>query len=106
MQILLDHGANPNAQHPGDRCTPLIAASVHGHVGIVEMLLENGVNQNLIDAEGKAAFVLAGEVGEMEVVKVLIGGSPRRMGVLSTGQAGEMNQIENECENFDERVIT
>ena len=81
MQILLDHGANPNAQHPGDGRTPLMAASVHGHVGIVEMLLEKGANQNLIDAGGKAAFVLAGEAEEMEVVKVLIEDDATRIGV-------------------------
>ena len=45
-----------------DKCTPLMYAIVHHHVGVVQMLCEFGVNINQCNAVGNTALHLAVEV--------------------------------------------
>ena len=51
--------------------TVLMAASDHGHVEVVRILLEAGADENLVDIDGFTALILASEQGHGEVVRML-----------------------------------
>src|SRR5258707_1186650 len=44
VQLLLAHGADPNAREAGDNTTPLHWAAAHGHVDSVRALLDAGAD--------------------------------------------------------------
>ncbi len=71
-KLLLEHGADPNficKDSSGTR--PLIIAAVAGHVDIVNLLLANGANELLADADGKTARMRALQLGKTNVLSVL-----------------------------------
>ena len=47
--------------------SPLLTAADHGHVGIVNMLLDNHARVDVFDTEGRAALHLAAAKGYMGV---------------------------------------
>jgi ankyrin repeat protein len=56
----------------GDRGTPLHAAADKGHVDIVFLLLDRGVDVESQDSQGRTALYIASESGRTEVVRSLI----------------------------------
>lgn len=79
-EILLENGANVNAQIKGDTSfqginydlfTPLHLAAQRGHGDIIELLLKHGANTALKTATGKTALDLAQEYGHTKAVKLL-----------------------------------
>lgn len=48
---------------PSAKGSPLLLASQKGHVGLVNILLENQARVDTLDSEGKAALHLAAEFG-------------------------------------------
>ena len=102
MKVLLDHGANPNAQlksttlqrahTPGDGAlnvgtTPLMRAAKNGDAAAIRLLLAHGANPNLQEKNGTTALMLAAGLGRgtgaftkdyategelLEAVKVLV----------------------------------
>jgi ankyrin repeat protein len=74
-QLLLDHGADPNAAAATQGDTPLSRARLGGHAEVVEYLLGHGADGQLKTEEGptakqsaaKAAFGRAGGVEESTV---------------------------------------
>jgi ankyrin repeat protein len=70
VRMLLEHGADVNAQQHGG-WTALHAAAKHGDLRLVELLLSRGADSALASADGRTALDLAGESGEAEVVKAL-----------------------------------
>ena len=66
-RVLLDAGADQNAASQ-DGLTALIAAARHGHLEVVQLLLEA---ENVATAGGETALMAATENGHLEVVRVL-----------------------------------
>ena len=50
----------------------LMVASFEGHLGIVQLLLDNGAEVNDVDSTGMTALMLAAEQGDLEIVKILL----------------------------------
>lgn len=72
MQILLDHGADPNVQNSqGD--TPLICATKYagGKAATVELLVKAGSDLGIRDNNGKTALDYAKTKGQQEAIVLL-----------------------------------
>jgi len=72
MRILLDHGANPNAQNSnGD--TALICATKYagGKATTVQLLVDAGTDLTIQDNKGKTALDYAKEKEEQEAIALL-----------------------------------
>ena len=70
VRLLLDNGANPNAQND-DGGTALMYAIDDAEK--TRLLLEHGVNPNLRSGEGRTALLIAvGRAGSYSVVKLLL----------------------------------
>ena len=71
---LIEHGADVNARK-GDGSTPLMGASLNGHVAIVEFLLGSGADKELEATggawRGKVALDFARKYKKLGVVKLL-----------------------------------
>jgi serine/threonine-protein phosphatase 6 regulatory ankyrin repeat subunit B len=52
--------------------TPLMIASKNGHVDLVDLLLNTGVNVNTQASDGKTALFLAAQNGHIHVVRRLL----------------------------------
>jgi ankyrin repeat protein len=79
MRVLLDYGANPNAENKeGETPLHLVSQSRlsyqerHGGVGIVRLLLEHGVDLNARRKDGWTSLHLAAFKGRVEVAQVLL----------------------------------
>lgn len=75
VKLLLDHGADPQAQDWSDGKTPLYLATEDendAHLEAVEALLKGGADPNVQSAEGNTPLHNAAERGRMEVVQVLL----------------------------------
>jgi hypothetical protein len=70
VRLLLESGANPNAEQQ-DSFRPLHAAAQNGNIDIVRLLLEHGADPTLTDAQGRTPRVLAEEAGHAEVAVLL-----------------------------------
>ncbi|XP_047146364.1 uncharacterized protein LOC100203056 isoform X2 [Hydra vulgaris] len=53
--------------------TPLMLAVSHGHIGVVELLLDVGCDINAIDDDGATALMCACDHGNVNIVKTLLG---------------------------------
>jgi ankyrin repeat protein len=71
MKLLIEHGANVNAQ-TSDGVTALMNASQQAKVDAVKLLLDNGANLQQKDGKGKTALVYAARAGSSETVKALL----------------------------------
>jgi ankyrin repeat protein len=71
LEILLRHGANPNAQD--NRCrTALSYAAQEGHYDVLEHLLSHDANPNIIDDQGSTALVWGACRGKEAIVRRLV----------------------------------
>lgn len=60
---LLEQGVSPDVRFPGDkRKTPLMVASAHGHLPIVQLLLSRGVD---VSSVTKVCFLLLLVIGKV-----------------------------------------
>ena len=72
-QLLLDNGADVNAQNDGLETTALEAASSEGHIEIVQLLLDKGAETNVCDLfSGDNALTAASMGGHIEIAKLLL----------------------------------
>lgn len=71
LQILLEHGANPNLAHE-DFGPPIVEAVKYGSSDALRLLLEHGADVNVQDADGKSLMDVAREhEREPEVLELL-----------------------------------
>ena len=70
VQLLLEHGADPNIC-TNDHTTPLHAASSLGLLEAARLLLSHGANIDEKDGEGRTPFQLAASKGHDELTKLL-----------------------------------
>lgn len=69
VQLLLEHGADINAQSDDRGYSPLMDAAQQGDEGLLEYLLEKGSDTNLQSKDGQTALVLA--VGRSDAAIVI-----------------------------------
>jgi ankyrin repeat protein/catechol 2,3-dioxygenase-like lactoylglutathione lyase family enzyme len=73
MQILIEHGADPNARDTGDNATPLHFAAGQGLVDSVRVLLNAGADVHGVgDAHHGGVIGWASRVGNEEVIDLLL----------------------------------
>jgi ankyrin repeat protein len=70
IQLLLEHGADPNAR-TSDGFTPLHLPSDMGTVEDLRLLLKYGADVEAVDKMGKTAFQVASEKGRDEIANFL-----------------------------------
>lgn len=70
-KVLLDHGADPNAQGL-HHMTSLVWASGRGHTEIVKLLLSKGAKVNLGDKFGTTPLIWACRKGFIEISELLL----------------------------------
>ena len=69
-KLLLDNGSDVNLKSfPG---TALSVACEEGHQWVVQLLLERGVQVNIVDMETETALTMASRRGHKEIVRLLI----------------------------------
>ncbi|EDO17942.1 hypothetical protein Kpol_1010p59 [Vanderwaltozyma polyspora DSM 70294] len=72
IQLLVQHGADPNGFDEFNKWTPIFYAVKEGHKGTVEELLKNGANINITDDENRSPLFYAIWEGHVDVLNVLI----------------------------------
>lgn len=72
MELLLDHGANPNIHGGYHAGTALHLASSKGDIKIVKILLKKGALHDVEDGNGHPPLFLAIGKGDVEMVKLFI----------------------------------
>jgi len=75
VNALIDRGADVNAastKPEWEKVMPLMAASVHGRVELMRVLLAAGARVNLGTADGGTALMLASFTGQVEAIRVLL----------------------------------
>ncbi len=80
VELLLEHGADPNVRQAGG-FTPLHAAAQNGDADIIRILLFGGAVLNSKNDEGKTPFDLAAEAGHTKAKTLLGEGITRRFRV-------------------------
>ena len=55
-----------------DHVAMFMEASKHGHVGVIELLLDYGVHVDICDTSGKTALTIASQHGQAGIVKILL----------------------------------
>ena len=70
VELLLAHGADPNARQHGG-WTPLQAAAQHGDAAMIRVLLAHGADVEALSDDGRNAIDLAAAAGHGEVVELL-----------------------------------
>lgn len=71
VEYLIKHGRDVNQTNRKSGFTPLMAAACYGRSEIAKILIENGVNQDAIDAKGFSAADFARKMNKKSVLKVL-----------------------------------
>ena len=99
VELLLDHGANPNKQN--SQFAPLIAASIRGHQDIAKLLLGAGADPNMADSHGRTPLHFASGDGSYMMVKLLLdsGADPDK-----TDAAG-VTALENAIDRGHKNVV-
>lgn len=70
VQLLLAEGANPNIKQQGGY-TPLMSASIHGDLEIMEALIRHGARIDTLSDDGKTAKAMAMEKNQQAAVDLL-----------------------------------
>ncbi|KAF7364328.1 ANK-REP-REGION domain-containing protein [Mycena sanguinolenta] len=70
IQLVLAHGADPNAEGTGGSILQRVSAA--GHREIVKILLEHGADVNAVVASGPSALISALTAGHAEIARSLI----------------------------------
>lgn len=70
VNLLLDHGADPNSAHPNGR-TVLHLASAPGHEEVVQLLVASDVNINAVGKRGDSPVIEAAHWNYLGVVETL-----------------------------------
>jgi ankyrin repeat protein len=80
VEILLERNANPEIAPSGPEAeersisgwTPLYAAIKSRQYPVVKLLLNKGANPNAVTSLGSTPFLLASEIGDLEVIKCFV----------------------------------
>ncbi|CAF0712636.1 unnamed protein product [Brachionus calyciflorus] len=80
VELLLDRGADPEIAPSGPEAeersisgwTPLYAAIKSRQYQVVKLLLTHGANPNAVTSLGSTPFLLASEIGDLEVIKCFV----------------------------------
>lgn len=80
VELLLDRGADPEIAPHGPEAeersisgwTPLYAAIKSRQYTVVKLLLQRGANPNAITSLGSTPFLLASEIGDLDVIKCFV----------------------------------
>ena len=72
VELLLQHGANPNQTTLVEKITPLMLATSYGNKKSVELLLDNRADINAQRKDGATALQLAIENGNIDIAKLLL----------------------------------
>eukprot|EP00300_Choanocystis_sp_HF-7_P007351 c15251_g1_i1.p1 GENE.c15251_g1_i1~~c15251_g1_i1.p1 ORF type:complete len:283 (-),score=72.98 c15251_g1_i1:78-926(-) len=70
-RLLIQHGADPNAQDDSQR-SPVYMAAIHGFVQLVHLLAHSGAGLNTFDVNHHTPLHAASECGHTDVVRLLI----------------------------------
>ena len=79
IQLLLDHGANPNFTNEDKETALHIAAESSETPDGVQLLLEKGANPLLIDSRGRTPLFLAAKHHHPEIARLLINAAKKRL---------------------------
>lgn len=71
-KLLIERGADVNSIGGILSSTPIHWAARHGHSSMIALLVQNGANTEIRDAEGFAALHIASQFGSTPVVAYLI----------------------------------
>jgi len=71
-RVLLEHGANVNAEGFSHRDSALQVASGRGHLAFAEMLIQHGADVNERNDVGETALIDASGQGHLAVVRLLL----------------------------------
>eukprot|EP00919_Chromeraceae_sp_WS-2016_P003590 GHVR01008694.1.p1 GENE.GHVR01008694.1~~GHVR01008694.1.p1 ORF type:complete len:123 (+),score=13.34 GHVR01008694.1:185-553(+) len=71
VKLLIDIGANVNAKD-NKGITPLIVASIEGHLDVIKLLIDKGADVNDRDNIGTTPLICASNKGHLAVVQLLI----------------------------------
>jgi len=77
VQLLLDHGAKINTVDTNEHWSALMWAAAEGQTKVVELLLKNGADPSLKEADGDTAESFAAKNGHSAVVKILQAAAPK-----------------------------
>lgn len=72
IQLLLDHGANPNCVSGSAQMNALQWAAEEGMVDAADFLISQGMDLNARCSKGKTPLILAAEKGHLVIVKLLL----------------------------------
>ncbi|OGM46557.1 hypothetical protein ABOM_004619 [Aspergillus bombycis] len=72
VKALLQQGANKDEKDLTYGRSPLLWAAYSNQFAVVQLLLDNGVNRNLSDRDGRTATSLAAEAGAADIVAILV----------------------------------
>lgn len=70
IELLLQHGANPNTQL--ETQTPLMTATMNTKVQIMRLLIDHGADLNTQDSYGNTVLMLAARTKSIECIQLLI----------------------------------
>ncbi|TMW55094.1 hypothetical protein Poli38472_013856 [Pythium oligandrum] len=107
-EVLLrnSHRTNPNIPNRRGQ-TPFHVAAANGNVGVVDLLIRNGADQDIVDDQGQNAFHLAAANGHTAVALVLLHSNdePQQSLALtkkpSSEQDGEDSRVEDGVNGVD-----
>jgi ankyrin repeat protein len=72
LEYLLHNGAHVNAPTRGSRVTPVCIAAIHGNAAAVQILLDHGASNTVVDADGDSLRCAAVRWGHARVVELLL----------------------------------
>jgi ankyrin repeat protein len=80
VELLLERGASPEIAPSGPEAeersicgwTPLYAAIKSRQYNVVKLLLQNGANPNAVTSLGSTPFLLASEIGDLDVIRCFV----------------------------------